>query len=399
MNATRILVAASAAAFLSMGCGPAETGDCAALERLAFAPSPAFEAGRRALPGDEVRCTETLGTGTLSGTYVRARDGRDRLTLRYAGADLATILARHKVDAPLGGSLSGTVELRRSKEPRTTNGALDLSVEGFSLGGGPLLGESIPALRAGTAKLAAKLADGELALESLTADGQDLSGQAKGTLSLAAGDGFLRGSPRLDGKVSVAAAAIEGSEGGKRLADGFFVARGGKLEAQLSMSGSMDAPKLRARGKAPRLAAVKRREKAPNEEQLADLEQAVWGFVDQAGTGSYRVRAQAREALLSWPVMLEKDGKPERRKDEKGKLTGVRLASVRENGVLQAFGLRSGDVIVEVNGRPLDSERAVEAALEDGATASELELSIERRGRPETVILRLEGAPVATAEK
>lgn len=68
-----------------------------------------------------------------------------------------------------------------------------------------------------------------------------------------------------------------------------------------------------------------------------------------------------------------------------GKMDGMRLNGVRAGSTLHSLGLRSGDVVTSVNGHVIDSPNRVLALHQQLSTAGELQLTVLRRGRSETL--------------
>jgi len=73
-----------------------------------------------------------------------------------------------------------------------------------------------------------------------------------------------------------------------------------------------------------------------------------------------------------------------------GRVTGLMVSPIGDPALLQLAGLRDGDVITAVNGRPLTDPAALTAQLAPGARLS---LSIERGATNASVALLLEGNP------
>lgn len=74
-----------------------------------------------------------------------------------------------------------------------------------------------------------------------------------------------------------------------------------------------------------------------------------------------------------------------------GRVNGVTVQPRGQGASLQAAGLRAGDVIVSVNGTPIDSaERAADLALELQAGSS-AEITYEREGRRVATTVQIEG--------
>ncbi len=67
-----------------------------------------------------------------------------------------------------------------------------------------------------------------------------------------------------------------------------------------------------------------------------------------------------------------------------GKLQGYKLIGVRPGSIYRAMGIRSGDVVLKVNGKALDSPEASFAVYESLKTTDKVELLLSRRGKNRT---------------
>lgn len=76
---------------------------------------------------------------------------------------------------------------------------------------------------------------------------------------------------------------------------------------------------------------------------------------------------------------------------ERGSLVGYRLLPGREAGLLQRFGLQSGDVVTAVNGISLNNPMAVGKVLSELADAEHLQVTVQRQGRPVTLDFDMQG--------
>ena len=74
-----------------------------------------------------------------------------------------------------------------------------------------------------------------------------------------------------------------------------------------------------------------------------------------------------------WPRVVPqlRDGKP----------IGFRLSGIRSDGPFAAIGLENGDILLEVNGMPIETPDAALAAYAKLRTASHVWLAIERDRR------------------
>ena len=65
-----------------------------------------------------------------------------------------------------------------------------------------------------------------------------------------------------------------------------------------------------------------------------------------------------------------------------GKYEGFKLVGVRPGSLYRSIGVRSGDVIKSVNGKPIDSPNKALDLFEQLKSSSSIQLEIERRGQP-----------------
>jgi general secretion pathway protein C len=65
-----------------------------------------------------------------------------------------------------------------------------------------------------------------------------------------------------------------------------------------------------------------------------------------------------------------------------GKYEGFKLVGVRPGSLYRSIGVRSGDVIKSVNGKPIDSPNKALDLFEQLKASSSIQLEIERRGQP-----------------
>jgi len=65
-----------------------------------------------------------------------------------------------------------------------------------------------------------------------------------------------------------------------------------------------------------------------------------------------------------------------------GKYEGFKLVGVRPGSLYRSIGVRSGDVIKSVNGKPIDSPNKALELFEQLKASSSIQLEIERRGQP-----------------
>jgi len=107
--------------------------------------------------------------------------------------------------------------------------------------------------------------------------------------------------------------------------------------------------------------------------------EALRGGVSKTGPHSYEIRRATLEGLLAGGITpplprivpQTRDGEP----------VGLRLFGIGSDGPLAMIGLMNGDLLVEVNGRPLTSPDAALNAYAALRTASHVWLVVERAGQ------------------
>jgi general secretion pathway protein C len=111
--------------------------------------------------------------------------------------------------------------------------------------------------------------------------------------------------------------------------------------------------------------------------------------ITAAGETQFRVRrAIVDELLLDGPGMLPSLGVVPH--EENDRLAGVKLYGIRRNGLWGKLGLHNGDLLRTVNGLDIASPDAALQAYAQLRSASQLSVSIERRGRPITLSYLIE---------
>jgi general secretion pathway protein C len=73
-----------------------------------------------------------------------------------------------------------------------------------------------------------------------------------------------------------------------------------------------------------------------------------------------------------------------------GKPDGLRLTGIRPNSIFYNMGLKSGDVLVGANGKPIESVDDVFKLYQNLQSSSRVQLEIKRRGRPKTIDYHIE---------
>jgi type II secretion system protein C len=70
-----------------------------------------------------------------------------------------------------------------------------------------------------------------------------------------------------------------------------------------------------------------------------------------------------------------------------GTLDGFELSRIKESSIVEQVGLRNGDVILELNGEPLDSVAAALRLLAQAQTLTQARLTVLRNGRKMDLVL------------
>lgn len=97
---------------------------------------------------------------------------------------------------------------------------------------------------------------------------------------------------------------------------------------------------------------------------------------------------QLREQLSSNPQEFWKDVRIEPDYDSSNQIKGYKFEH-NDQQMMQALGLRPGDIIVEVNGQPLTDPSVLSGLLGQLSTATSLSLGIERNGRREILNINM----------
>lgn len=109
--------------------------------------------------------------------------------------------------------------------------------------------------------------------------------------------------------------------------------------------------------------------KAPGDDGVEKLDGRRWA-VDQ----------EVIDGLANDPSQLAKLGRARPRR-QNGEVVGYRLSRIRRGSLGRTLGLRTGDVVHAVNGKPLTSASAALEAWRELSDARELEVELTRRGK------------------
>jgi general secretion pathway protein C len=75
---------------------------------------------------------------------------------------------------------------------------------------------------------------------------------------------------------------------------------------------------------------------------------------------------------------------------QNGKPDGLRLTGVRPNSIFYKMGLKSGDIIIGVDGKNIESVDDALKFYQSLRSASRVQLQLKRRGRPKTIDYNIE---------
>lgn len=109
--------------------------------------------------------------------------------------------------------------------------------------------------------------------------------------------------------------------------------------------------------------------------------------ITRVGPGSATMSRESRDLILSNLAILARSARAVPANDN-GAL-GFRLFGIRSGSVLAALGLRNGDLLKSINGRPTTTPQEVLAAYAGLRGASSWTLSISRRGADMTLAVRV----------
>ncbi|MBW2458096.1 MAG: hypothetical protein JRI68_26570 [Deltaproteobacteria bacterium] len=116
--------------------------------------------------------------------------------------------------------------------------------------------------------------------------------------------------------------------------------------------------------------------------------QAIRRGIQQQPDGSYRVRPKVLDSILDHQAQLMREARivPVLEADQ---VVGIRLAGVSPDSLLARLGLQNDDVLISINGFALTvPDKALEAYAQVRA-AKQIDLSIKRNGKLETLTYRV----------
>lgn len=117
--------------------------------------------------------------------------------------------------------------------------------------------------------------------------------------------------------------------------------------------------------------------------------------IRRVGPGAATMTRSARALILSNLRLFSRAARAVPAEAE-GAL-GYRLTGIRARGVLGAIGLRNGDILLGINGRPTSSPQEVLAVYTGLRNASTWTLRIHRRGAEQTLTVRVVDDPPAAS--
>lgn len=128
----------------------------------------------------------------------------------------------------------------------------------------------------------------------------------------------------------------------------------------------------------------------PAESDAADPERidSALSGIRQVTENEFEVRRSSLDAILENQASLMRSARivPEVRD---GKVNGVRLFGLRTGSVLHVLGFRNGDKILRVGGLPIHGPDKALEAYEKVRKADVIEVDIERKGKPISIVYRV----------
>lgn len=127
------------------------------------------------------------------------------------------------------------------------------------------------------------------------------------------------------------------------------------------------------------------RPQTPTPSTPQDLDSIAQNAVTRTGANSYNIDRNALDSVLSNPSALRDQAPSVAPFYKDGKAAGFRLNGVKSGSVFSSLGIRNGDVIQSVNGQAIDSPQRAMELYQRLRQQGNIELIIERGGRPTTV--------------
>ncbi len=107
--------------------------------------------------------------------------------------------------------------------------------------------------------------------------------------------------------------------------------------------------------------------------------------VSELGEGKYEVDRALIDKYTSDLESLSKMARAIPHRGTDGEIDGYRLSGIRRNSLASQLGIRNGDVIHTVNGKPLASMQEAMAAYQELQTGSSFNFEVTRRGAKQTL--------------
>lgn len=122
----------------------------------------------------------------------------------------------------------------------------------------------------------------------------------------------------------------------------------------------------------------------------ASQEKGVEG-ITQTGAWEYQIDRSFLDEQLQDMNKLSRDARVIPNYDrESGTYKGFKLIGVRPNSMYRALGIRSGDVILQVNGEEIDSPTKALELFNKLQTSNKIALDVKRRGKTETLVYKIQ---------
>ncbi|TNF24371.1 MAG: hypothetical protein EP329_24955 [Deltaproteobacteria bacterium] len=185
-----------------------------------------------------------------------------------------------------------------------------------------------------------------------------------------------RGSALLDGQATIVRIAprhvVLEEAGGERTVVMLWDDDGGKKAGP---------PPARNRGAHP---TARSRDAASSVNDRMARRRRIRRAVHRNGAYDYTVERAMLDEELKDPALLASEARATPSYDG-GALRGVKLVGVRPGSLYRALGLRSGDVVTAIDGRPLTSASRPVDLLQQLGRASTVSVAVARRGRDTTL--------------
>ena len=214
----------------------------------------------------------------------------------------------------------------------------------------------------------------------------------EGTAPVTTAEGMSTAVIKVEGETKIAFVGSEFLDGKAKIADiqpRFIVVQEGgtfKVIKLWSEKAKSAPPGRRGFGKKDKFGprgASKSKRPAPRPKPARGRSNAAKG-VKKTGAYSYEIDRKMLDTQLADLSKLTSQARivPNYRG---GKYQGFKLVGVRPGSLYRSIGIRSGDVIKSINGRPIDSPNKAIELFEKLKNSTSIELDFERRGQPKTL--------------